>query len=316
MSELNLTKYESPITPKPGIYENVPYEEYDRWNAFRKSLVPSALRSGAHLEHFIHKGKKSASMNFGSLLDCLLLEPNAFADRFVIQPSTYETEVTRGRGSAKTTETVIKPWNANSHTCQAIAREILESGKQVVTTGDYEKATRCRDAMLSNETIRNSVRHSKTQVSVVWNEPETGVLCKGRFDLIGRCIDDVKTSVDASPDEFPRLAGRFLYHVQAAAYSDAWEILTGKRLPFRLFVVETGDDLFVPAIYGYEHEDTLLAGRLMFKRACQKILDYETFGFRGYSEFEEPLEAPGWMIQREFDLEPGDEDEEGGQVAL
>ena len=314
---INLTKYENPITPKPGIYEGVSYEEYDRWNAFRKSLVGPALRSGKHLEHAIKREKKTASLSLGSLVDCLLLEPELFSERYVMQPSTYDKEVTRGRGANKVTEIVTKPWNLNSHTCQSIAKELHDSGKEIVSAATYEKAVMCRDSLLMNDEIKRSVEQSKKQVSIVWNEPNTGVLCKGRLDLYGKTIDDLKTSADASQDAFSQAAGKFLYHVQAAAYQDAIEVLTGQRLKFRFFVVETGEDILTPetAIYEFASREiesesgdifevpdneSILAGRLMFKRACEKIVFYGQRGFVGYSQFSEPFSVPQYVINREL----------------
>lgn len=304
MTEINLTKHENPITPEIGIYRDVPYEEYDRWNAMRKSLVEPALRSGMHLEHAIKNDKKTDSLRFGSLLDCLLLEPHFYAERYAMQPSTYDSEVTRGRGDNKTTEIITKPWNLNSHTCQLIANELRKSGKEIISTQQYEKAVLCRDSLLENDIIRRSVEQSEKQVSIVWNETNTGVLCKARFDLFGeQYIDDVKTSVDASTDEFSRLAGRFLYHVQAAIYQDACEAVTGIKKDFRFFVIETGSEMTTPATAVYQLDDdsdSLLAGRLMFKRACEKIIEYERHGFCGYSQFAEPFSIPRWMIEKEL----------------
>ena len=64
----NLTSCENPIVPEPGIYHNVPYDEYEQWNAFRKSMIKSTLKSGKHLESFINNKKTSPSLSLAALL--------------------------------------------------------------------------------------------------------------------------------------------------------------------------------------------------------------------------------------------------------
>jgi hypothetical protein len=307
---MNLTKFDNPIIPKPGIYYDIPDGEYRRWNAFSKSLVSAALKTGQHLKAEISKDKNTSAMAFGSLLDCMMLEPHEFGSRYVMQPSTYD-KIEKGVA-------VSKPWNMRSNTCRAIAEEMRSSGKEIITHYDYEKAISCRDSLLKNEEIRRTVERSKKQVSIVWNEPNTGVICKGRLDLYGKTIDDLKTTNDASDEAFSVTSGKFLYHVQAAAYRQGIKMLTGEDLKFRLFVVETGDETDFPLsrIFTFDGQyldqengerlwvpdnESLLAGELMFKRACIKIVQYEKHGFTGYSKFPEPFSVPGWSIRRELD---------------
>lgn len=321
MSEafLNLTNCANPVTPVPGIYKNVPYSVYQTWNCFRKSFVDAALKSGKHLEFEIINSEKSRSLSLGSLVDCLLLEPHLFSERFAIQPNTYDSEETSGRGGLKVTKIVTKPWNMNSNTCKAIAAELRASGKEIITADMYEDAVACRDSLLENNEIMRSVNCGEKQISIVWNEPTTGVLCKARLDILGDTIDDLKTAQDAFIDAFSRAAGQHLYHVQAAAYTDAVEMLTGKKKKFRFLVVETGKKTIKPqtAIYEFgSHEverdggeiitvpdnDSILAGRLMFQRACEKIVQYQKYGFTGYSKFPEPFSVPGYVINRELSM--------------
>lgn len=293
---LNLTNHENPAIPEPGIYNNVPYSEYDRWNAFRKSLVGAALRSGKHLEYAIKNNKRTAALNFGNLVDCLVLEPHLFHELYALQPSTY-SKMEKG-------VMVHKPWNLRSNTCKDIAEQLHSSGKQIVSKYDYEKALECKTELYSNREFKRSFESSQKQVSIVWNEPNTGILCKARMDMYGNTIDDLKTSTDASQEEFKRLAGRFLYHVQAAIYKDAVKQLTGSDLDFRFFVVETSEQTEKPlvALYEFDKEsDSLLAGRLMFQRACEAVARYQEIGFTGYSEFVEPISIPYWQIQQEID---------------
>ena len=63
------------------------------------------------------------------------------------------------------------------------------------------------------------VETARHEVSVIWDDEETGVRCKGRIDLMrdGR-LDDLKTTQDCRA--FNRTVERYCYHWQAAMYLD------------------------------------------------------------------------------------------------
>jgi exodeoxyribonuclease VIII len=52
-----------------------------------------------------------------------------------------------------------------------------------------------------------------------------------------RLVVDLKTTANASKDEFPRSAAKFGYHIQAAFYSDMMELATGEELGYDFFFV-------------------------------------------------------------------------------
>lgn len=66
------------------------------------------------------------------------------------------------------------------------------------------------------------------EVSAFWDDAQTGVPCRARFDWLlrnGRAIVDLKTTGDASPGALGRHMDRFGYHIQAAWYRDAAKAL-------------------------------------------------------------------------------------------
>ena len=298
---LILTASPDPVDPDPGIYRNLPFEEYQRFNCFSKSMVAPALKSGLHLDHYIHNDTRTKPKALGSLVDTLVLEPDQFDGRYVLQPATYETEKTSGRGANKITETITKPWNLNSHTCKAIAEEIAATGKEIVTEYDLNKATAIKADLMSNAEAALAITEGEKQVSFVWVDEDTGVKCKGRADLVNTgTIDDLKTTIDASPEGFRRAIGRFLYYVQAGVYTAAWLQLTGDAKEFRFICVETGD---IPAVALYEMDSvSMVAGVLMFRRALMNVKRWIQHGVEGYSPFFEPIEAPKWLVDYEINV--------------
>jgi hypothetical protein len=247
-------------------------------------------------------------MVFGSLVDTMILEPDLYEERFVVQPSTYKTEKTKGRGANKVTETIEKPWNLNSNTCKSIKAELEASGKQVISQNEHDSAKLMRAAILENAEAAVPVVEGKKQVSIVWDDEKTGIRCKGRFDILNEeTIDDLKTARDASPNAFSRDIGSMLYHVQGAAYTDGYKTLTGNELGFRFIVVETSMETRKPMVALYELDNiSMISGLMMFRRALQRVKHWRERGIDGYSRFFEPIQAPGWIVDREFLLDDGE----------
>ncbi len=308
---MQLTNSENPITPKPGIYYDVPFEKYMAWNCFSKSMTGPALRSGKHLEAYIKSGKSTKSMDLGSVVDCLTLEPHLYNELFVLQPDTYPKEITRGRAPNKVTTIENKPWTMKSKTCQEIAATLGASGKTIISANMLKLGKACKDSVMANLEAAEAIAGGKRQVSIVWvdegdaDEEGTGILCKGRYDILHDAINDLKTTVDASPEAFSRTIEKFKYHVQGGIYTAAHKQLTGEQKDWRMIAVETSEETEKPLTAVYEmlyDDESLVAGRKMFRRALKQVLKYGGKEVPGYSKYAEPISIAQWAIDKEFRL--------------
>ena len=280
---------------KPGIYENIPFEEYLAWPCFHKSMVGPALRSTAHLKHYIdNKRQSSKFMDFGSLVDCMLLESATFGDNFVERPDTYPD----------TKKNIDKPWNNNSNYCKEW--NAAHSDLTIYSKPDYIRSLNIIQNIQDHETASQWIK-GKYQVSIVWKDEETGILCKARIDIAqpGQ-LNDLKITGDASMNGFRRTFNNFGYHVQAAIYTDGWAALhDGLVLPFG-FVVAESEAPHCVATY-LPGEDSLQTGKSMFRRAILRYADYIENGPTGYSESPATIEIPDWAVYMEENAEEFDE---------
>jgi len=296
------------LTPDPGVYKNIPFDEYKQWNAMSKSMTGPALRSGRHLAAYLNTDRSTPSLQLGSLVDAMALEPDTVDALFAVQPSTYIKETWKGRAPNKELIKEVKPWNMNSNSCKETLAKLQASGKSVIPEETWKLGEACRDALLAHDTAGPVLRDGEAQISVLWLDPDTGVPCKGRFDILhGGYIYDLKTAQDASPAAFARTVAKFGYHIQAGIYSEAYKILTGEQLNFRFIVVETAGGTDTPQVATYEmlyDDESMVAGRLNFKRAVNKASFYpdDPADLPGYSQFAEPIAIPRWAINQEFDL--------------
>jgi len=283
------------MIPKIGIHENVPFKQYLEWEAFSGSGVSYLLKSAMHYKYWSEHNEQTEAQRIGSLIDCIVLTPDNFAKDFVMTPEVYT--------NAKNQE---KPFTLRSNTCKQIMKNIRDSGKVAVTQFEFNEAQRVKDEVFSHPIARELLLGGRQQVSVVWRDSDHDVLCKARFDNLRDIgIDDLKSTIDGSPDSFSYTINKYKYHVQGALYSDAFDILQiGSQYPpeYNIIAVEKKPPYAV-SCYGLE-PSTLLTGRSLYKRAMIIYKEAKESGkWLGYSQFLEPVEIPAWALQQNLDDE-------------
>lgn len=231
-------------TPPPGIYENIPFAEYISWQAISNSRITLARKSMRHYKHTEFKDtSEKKAYKLGSFIHCGILEPLSIIERYAVIPE-YENDVanvTQGneRSYSKTTKYVRQKTaefvNANK-------------GKQFIEKSEYDILLGISKAISADEDAKRYLNGTgKSELSILWNDTETGLLCKARIDYKTSVINDLKTTEDASQGAFERSIANYGYHRQAAHYRNGWEALTGEILPFVIIAVEKSSPFSVMA---------------------------------------------------------------------
>lgn len=249
--------------PAPGIYTNTPSGLYHSWEAASASrLKLLSGRSPAHMRQDIDSPPEpTPSKILGNAIHTLVLEPSAFFDRFVV---AGQCTAPKSKGSTERCPhggKVIREgeWLCGTHDSEK-GRPWITS-LCVLSTFQYEAARGARDAVFSHPKARALLESpGMTEVSGVWQDLETGVLCKGRPDHLapeyrkGPTIVDLKSTDNASPLAFMASVFKFGYHLQAGHYDDGfsqlmqpWEhvalIAVEKKKPFGCVVYRVLDDV-------------------------------------------------------------------------
>jgi len=201
---------------EPGIYPGIPFPEYLAWDAVDASLL-KAMSHAPAMAHYrrTHPEHDKPAYLLGRLFHLLATNPESADSEFIVRPKTY----TDGKGNEK-------PWHGGANVCKGWAADKRASGLEVVSQDDYERATGMATSVRTHPKLGPLVDRAQVEVSVVWRDSGTGVLCKGRWDLRkGGVLCDLKsTSSTAAPSPtapwFTR-AIRFGYDVQVAMYIDA-----------------------------------------------------------------------------------------------
>lgn len=290
---------------EPGIYRGVPDAEYRAWPAISQSGLKTMLKSPAKFRHEqTHPRKRTPAMLMGSLVDCLCLEPEAFDLYFeVAKGGVWPNTVCPKCGAAPGAPCLKKDLTPAAKVCTAERRENDERPAGAPTLIDSKTlldARQIADAVLSHPTAGRLVASTEHQVSMVWQDSATGIWCKGRIDCLDadRYIADLKkTGHDgACPQKWPKQVVNWGHDVQAAFYTDAYELLTGKRLPW-LWVAVEEEEPFDLAVY-QAADEWFKRGRRLYRKALDLYANcVQTDNWTGYDDGVQMCEPPTWALR-------------------
>lgn len=273
------------IPNKPGLYADIPFDDYLNIDAADKTTLWGFDRSAAHVKYDIDHPKESTEdLDIGSALHGACLEPDQFAAQFCTAP-----RVDRRTKAGKAT------W-----------AEFQESnGEKVVLTAENMDIVRGMSDAIFAHPYANALLHSegKTEFTVVWRDEDTGQLCKARLDKLIRqwegymTVVDIKSTRDASPFGFARECAKFGYYMQDAAYLEGLDSFnSGIHRRFFFIAVEKTPPYCV-AVYELG-EQSLEIGRSEWRQYLRQYKQcVETGEWPGYSETLTQIELPHWKLR-------------------
>lgn len=281
-------------TPEPGIYNNVEFSEYLTWDAVSNSSLHSAAKSMAH-----YRSRKpveeTPAMRLGSLVHAGRLEPIQIANRYVVMPA-YELDVRTEDGGIPTNPKATKAY-------KKLVADFAKTnaGKAIVTQSQYDAMIAMVGSIATHPRAAALLEDGKYEVSILWRDEDSGLLCKGRVDCWQDrqgVIVDLKTTADAG--RFERQIVDRAYHRQLAMYADGIEELTGQEQGGALVAVESSEPYCVRA--ALMSDAAMSVGRTEYKRLlCDIANAMESRRWPGYDSPEE-WTLPAWM-QAEDDVE-------------
>jgi PDDEXK-like domain of unknown function (DUF3799) len=255
------------------LHHPISFAEYRRIEAMSNSVMKEFDRSAAHAKHLMDNPiEPTPAMLKGSLTDHLL-----FGTEMAYAVSPYPDFKS---GAAK-------DWKALQQ----------EAGIHVFKS---EVVDECKAMVYS---IRNHpgaaeiLRAGRSQVGMTWDLPP--VKLKGLADWVSdelMCLTDLKTTPDASQDEFAKHLVNMGYDAQAALYSDLWRWNTGEEIAW-VWIVAESEPPYATAVYQAD-EDVIKRGRRIYER---RLLSYvqvlESGEWAGYPDAVQSIGLPAWAIR-------------------
>jgi hypothetical protein len=262
--------------PGPGIYEDIPFAVYLGWPYISNSSLTPAERSMQHYR--IGKPvEETQAMRLGSLIHCGKLEPLEIVNRYVVMP---DFQVRKPDGGE-----YLNPKASAAYKAEVAEFKRQNASKEIVLQAEYDRLIGAVTALNRNARAREYLEgDGPTEVSFVWDDPATGLRCKGRCDklnMVSRVIADLKTTENAA--DFAWLIKKRRYHRQGAMYQDALQVLTGCRFDFAIVAAESVDPFLVRSA---KVSDAALAqGRASYQILLKQIAACHASGeWPGYDE--------------------------------
>ena len=220
----------------------------------KMSMSPAHYRAGIEEE----KPEPTPAQVFGTMLHRAALEPWRLAESFALKPEAIDYRTKDG-----------KAWR------EAQTLPVLDAKQFKAVNG-------CADSVASHPIAQSILLNAKKEVSVFKRHEPTGLLLKGRMDILATdtegntVIADVKTTQEASPAGFPREMAKWGYDQQAAFYTD----LMGAS--FFMFLAVEKEAPYAVGLYNLDAE-SIQIGReknernLAKLKLCQDLNDWPAY---------------------------------------
>lgn len=269
--------------PAPGVYTNIPFDTYCRWDAANHTCLKRVALSPAHYRHARDNPAESdtPSKRFGRAAHQLVLEPASFERCYVPAPINPST---------------CNPYGPQTKAWAEYAAE--HAGKLILTEEEIDRLQTVVKALASHDTAGPLLKApGLSEASVVWQD-ESGVLCKARFDRIVRNWGwlDIKTCECASIQAFETALVDYGYITQAALYDRARMALGIEAR--QVFIAVESEPPHGVGVFEV-HEDVLAIGRKLVAEWLGKVARCQQQGaWPGYPTDVQQALAPHWWIKR------------------
>jgi exodeoxyribonuclease VIII len=269
----------------PTTIANVPNDEYHAMPGISKSgLWDLWDKTPAHYRYGERSEKTERHLLLGQAIHCGILEPDQYEARYRVGPAA--------RKNAKAWTDVVE---ANA-----------ADGFETLDPTEDKTVRSIRDNAHRNSTARALLNGAVFEQTGLWEDDETGVLCRCRPDAYNRklnIIGDLKSAENAGYRAFAAAIGRYGYHVQHAFYSEGWTRAAKlKRTPGFIFMVYEKAAPF--AFAAYELDAAAVAeGQAVMRRALSLYAEHHKaeqvdpkYRWPAYPTSVQPIALPRWSF--------------------
>jgi len=211
---------------KAGVYRDLDKEDYfanAEWiNNSRLKRCRKSLSLFKYFEDNPPPERKEVFFDFGKTFETALLYPDQLLDEVAIMDEDKWIAA-----ALKQNPKLTKPKSSKVFTTLKDQWEVENEGRSFITTEDMSKVEQMVENCKKNKVINSliSVPENEIEVSIFYVD-ETGVKLKSRTDVLNpenQVIIDVKSTEDASPENFARSCAQHDYPWQATTQIKAVE---------------------------------------------------------------------------------------------
>ncbi|MEM1180928.1 MAG: PD-(D/E)XK nuclease-like domain-containing protein [Acidobacteriota bacterium] len=258
-----------------AVYENLTHDQYSGLSGWNWSLIKRLSASPKHLRFDqLFAPKDRPAWQKGRALHAAVFESESFAHRYRPWPG-----VRRGKAYDGFKE--------------------KNPGVELMTEKDYAEVVRGAESVLSVDWVTAKLLKGRPEVSFTWNDPETGLPCKGRADwLTDKFLMDLKGVRAGIPVE--TTIAKYQYHGQMAHYAAGLRANGIEVEGVYIVAVETSGPMDV-SIYELDNgapEGALYEGEKVRARYMEQLAEcVESDEWPGRQPFgPERLALPPWAL--------------------
>lgn len=283
----------APLITAPGAYSGIDNEDYHR----NPDLLPAPSISSSGLKTLLNRSPRhywydsplnperppeseKAHFRVGKAAHDVLLLSDRWPECYHVLPEGFSYAKTKQFADA------IAEAEAASQLGKCVLR--YEEAATVMAMAESLRANQFAAAALSN---------GESEVTLVWQDPETGVWLRARPDFLPAkrlIIPDLKTAADGSPKAFARAIAQFGYHQSAALYADGIKTIFGALPTNWLHVVMEKEPPHVVSLYELPGED-IERGRWLNRKAIRRFAEcLSADKWPGYADEPMQIGLPYW----------------------
>lgn len=173
------------------------------------------------------------AMDWGSLVDALILCPQHLDDQIAIAPAVYPCKPTNRDPRTE------KPWNWNATFCGEWRDDREAEGRIVVTAQQYQDALAAAKRFMQDAELAEFRKSGEVQAHVLveYEDEATGLVIpiESVLDIVpdprhakfGNMLGDLKTSYSAVPRRWAKIVFEQGHYYQAAFHLDAMNAASG-----------------------------------------------------------------------------------------
>jgi hypothetical protein len=282
-----------PLITTPGAYSNIGAEDYHR----NPNLLPGPSISSSGLKTIIARSPRHYW--FDSPLNPAR-PPEKDKPHFAIGKAAHDLLLLSERWPECYH---VLPEGFSFAKTKAMAEEIAEAeeargaGKVLLTAEQAESVEAMAASLRRNEFAAAALQNGESEVTLVWQDPETGVWLRARPDFLPHkrlIVPDLKTAADGAPKAFQRAIASHGYHQSAALYSDGIKAIFGEFPRHWLHIVLEKEPPHVVSLYELPAED-IERGLWLNRKAIRRFAEcLSADKWPGYSDDVSAVGLPGW----------------------
>lgn len=287
--------------PDPGIHTGVSLSDYLMLDAVSSSRLKDLGRSPAYCKYRMtaSRGDTVATI-VGSLVDALLLTPADVEGNFLKAGTCCATLKSGARCTSNGSLVLGREWY-----CKKKSHAPVTAGPpvaRVLAEDDYDRALNIFHAIQAHPWWQDfQPTIDAAQDTLVWTDPNTGLLCKGRPDIKGGAtLVDLKVCREAAQNLYPRKCAYLWHPHQLSHYATGYAEL-GVEITKRVILAAHPEE---------PHEVTAYVMHPLFNEWADGIVRDRMDAYADYASLNswppgvpEVELLPEWLMEDEVDTD-------------